>query len=92
MNVDDITVSGDERAKIFCLEIMDKMVELFGIPPTEAIGRINRHWKGQKLYGPQMIYQRDAQFWANTIYYEADAFWWVEEWMAEHTPKPKPYP
>lgn len=92
MNMDEISIDADERGKSFCLQIAHEMTRIFGIPISESIGRINQHWKGQKIEGSNMIYQRDPQWWAKTIYYDAGVYWWLDWWMAEHTPKPKPYP
>lgn len=92
MTANEITVNGDERAKLFCLEIAQEMIRLFEISMSEAIGRINREFKDERIFGPNQIYRRDPEEWAKTIYYEPGTYWWIEKWMAEHTPKPKPYP
>jgi hypothetical protein len=92
MRTDKITVIGDRRAKEYCVEIAKEMVRLFEIPLSEAIGRINREFKNERIFGPDQFYRRDPAEWAKTIYYEVGTWWWVEKWMAEHTPKPKPYP
>jgi hypothetical protein len=89
---DQFTFEADAEAKGFALGLARTMVRLFDISLSEAIGRINKHWNGQKLFGPLMIYHLEPDELARTIYYVDGTFWWVEEWMAEHTPKPKPYP
>lgn len=92
MRINRITINGDKRAKQYCLEIAQEMVKLSEIPMSEAIGRINREFKGKRIFGPNQFYIRYPEEWAKLIYYEDGTFWWVEKWMAEHTPKPKPYP
>ncbi|MEW8987645.1 MAG: hypothetical protein AB2401_11715 [Bacillus sp. (in: firmicutes)] len=57
-------------------EIAKKMMELFGISEKEAIGRINRHWRGETIKGPKdLIYHEDPEYWAKTIYYGKDSMW-----------------
>jgi len=90
MNTNEITVNAAEKEKLFCLEIANEMVKAFGIPISEAIGRINKQWNSTRIDG--MVYHKTSEAWAKTIYYEDGTFWWVDEWIAEHTPKPKPYP
>lgn len=90
MSIEDLTVNANENEKLFCLEIASEMAKIFNISISEAIGRINNQWKGVRIDG--MVYHHNAESWAKTIYYENGAFWWVDEWMAKHTPKPKPYP
>jgi hypothetical protein len=92
MNEDKFFFEGDERAKSYALRIARTMVRLFYIPFSEAVGRINREWKNKRIIGLNQIYRRDPEEWAKLIYYEDGTYWWVEKWMAEHTPKPKPYP
>jgi hypothetical protein len=68
----------DSQSEQFCIEIADEMVKTFGISGEEAIGRINRHWKGLVLVGPyDLIYHEGKKYWANTIYYGHDSFWWL---------------
>lgn len=87
-----VIVNGDRKAKEYCMEIAQEIVKIFDIPLSEAIGRVNREFKNDRIFGPNQIYHRDVEYWANRVYYEADTYWWVDDWMAEHTPKPKPYP
>lgn len=87
-----LTINGDERAKQFCLKIAKEMTRTFGISMSEAVGRINKEWKTQKIFGDSLVYHRVSEEWAKVIYYENGTYWWVDSWMAEHTPKPKPYP
>ena len=92
MNTDEFTFEHDEEGKLFCIKIAEEMVKTFGIPLPEAIGRINKELKSKRLVGRSIIYHIMAKEWARTIYYEDETFWWNAKWMAEHTPKPKPYP
>jgi len=79
----------DAEAKAYCERIAQEMVRLFGIPEAEAVGRINRQWKGQKLGGEgEVLYGGDPPFWAKTIYYESGCMWWREGEKL----RPKPYP
>jgi hypothetical protein len=66
--------------------IANKMVELFGIFIDEAVGRINRDWRGQEIIGMDIIYHETEEYWAKTIYY-GGAHWW----KGEEGLKPRPY-
>ena len=93
MNPEDkLTFNADSRGKSYGLRIARTMVRLFNIRLSEAIGRVNRDWAGVNIFGSDQVYRRDPEEWAKTIYYEDGTWWWVEKWMAENTPKPKPYP
>lgn len=93
MNYEDkFTFDADPDGKSYALKIARTMVRLFDIPLSEAIDRINRDWKEKTIFGPNQIYRRDPEEWAKRIYYEPGTYWWVDEWMTENTPKPKPYP
>ncbi len=78
----------DKNSEEFCLLIAHKMVELFGISKEEAIGRINRDWKGQEIVGMDVIYHEDEEYWAKEIYYGHDSRWW----KGETGLKPSSYP
>jgi len=83
------TFNTDPDSEVFCVEIAAKMMELFGIPEPESIGRINRHWDGQSITGPcDMIDHEDAEYWAKTIYFGKKSFWW----KGEQGLRPLPYP
>jgi hypothetical protein len=78
----------DEQSSAFCEQIAEEMVELFRISREEAIGRINRDWRGLKLIGPDdVIYHEDETYWANTIYYGKGSNWWLNP----PDLKPRPY-
>jgi hypothetical protein len=73
----------------FCELIVNEMSRHFGITPEEAIGRVNRQWRGQNLTNPQdIIFHEDEDFWARDIYFEHNSEWWKDE----ATAKPKPFP
>lgn len=83
------TFKTDEEAQRFCERIVASMVSLFSIPENEAIGRVNRHWQGQEIFGPtDIVYLEDEVYWAKAIYYENDTYWW----LPDSPLKPKPYP
>jgi hypothetical protein len=67
----------DDQSRAFCEQIAGKMVELFGISQQEAIGRINRDWRGLKVIGCDIINHEDEAYWANTIYYGKGSNWWL---------------
>lgn len=92
MNENNFSFELDNRGKSFCLRIARDMMNLFNISMPEAIGRINKQWKGLKIIGENLVYHRGSEEWAKIIYYEDGTFWWVKEWMDENEPKPKPYP
>ncbi len=91
-NLNEITVDGDERAKLLCIKIAQEMMKEFGISMPEAIGRVNREWKNKRIFGPNQVYRENLEYWAKRIYYKPGTYWWVEKWLAEHIPEPKPYP
>ena len=78
----------DDQSNVFCLEIARQMVEVFKITRQEAIGRINRDWRGLKLVGPEdMIYHEDEIYWAKTIYFGKGSNWWLNPQNLQ----PRPY-
>ncbi|ALN84738.1 hypothetical protein LC55x_1447 [Lysobacter capsici] len=78
----------DPMSEEFCNEIAQDMVRLFGISWEEAEGRINREWKGKRMTGKVLIiYHETANYWAQSIYYEEDVMWWIDQQL-----RVKPYP
>lgn len=68
----------DAQAAEFCSRIASRMVSVFGITLDEAIGRMNRDWKGLNLIGSNdVIYHEDEDYWAKTIYYGKGSNWWL---------------
>jgi hypothetical protein len=80
------------RIQDFVYEIADEMVRLFGIPPAEAAGRINRQWCGQRMLeevDELSLFHNDADHWANLIYYGHDGLWRSRKYGPQ---PPLPYP
>ncbi len=87
----------DGASDTFCREIAAAMVRLFGVGEAEAVGRINRQWRGQDILGDEDIaYHETAEYWAHVMYYGKGSFWWVTgEKRAEMglgSLAPTPYP
>lgn len=78
----------DAEAQDFCCLIVSELVRNFGIDSSEALGRLNRAWRGISIVGDDIVYHEDEEFWAFNIYYGHDSFWW------QNPPelKPLPYP
>ena len=69
----------DSLSEAYMDKIADDMVRLFGISPAEAVGRINRHWRGRTFTGKlDLIYHETSDNWANSIYYGHDSRWWAK--------------
>jgi hypothetical protein len=90
------TFKTDDRSSAFCWEIVGESRRLFDLSAEEAIGRLNRHWKGQEIVGEDIVYHELPAYWAHVIYYGKDSFWWItgekREKMNLGAVKPKPYP
>lgn len=82
----EFKASGD--ALDLCEQIVDRMVELFGIPVEEALGRVNQQWAGRDLDDDSLICHEDQDYWANNIYYGHGSHWWLKPPGL----KPMPYP
>ena len=67
----------DAEARSFCDEIIDEMTCL-GIPQSEAVGRLNRRWRGIDFKQEDVRFHETAEFWAKDIYYGHDSYWWIE--------------
>jgi hypothetical protein len=76
------------RSLELCERIVDRMMELFGISVDEALGRINRGWAGFEFEDLDLICHETDDYWANTIYFGADSYWWLKPPGL----KPLPYP
>ncbi|MDR4469073.1 MAG: hypothetical protein MRJ68_12395 [Nitrospira sp.] len=77
------------EAQVFCCNIVRRMSDLFQIPEEEAIGRMNRFWKGLSFdRKDDLIFHETEDFWANTIYYGRKSKWWKNPADL----KPLPYP
>lgn len=80
----------DELLLELMIDIAKMMVSLFDIPPEEAIGRINSHWKGRTFDlgdHEDIVFHETPDYWAKRIYYK-------ESWWTNLRPplNPKPYP
>jgi hypothetical protein len=75
----------------FVREIAANMVHLFDISLDEAMGRINRQWRGQTMLrevDEMSLFHEEADWWAKTIYYGPGVLWW----LGEEGLSPRPYP
>lgn len=78
----------DATSEVFCDDIAQEMMRLFGVSREEAVGRINREWKDKPLIRDVLIiYHETANYWAQSIYYEEDVMWWIDQQL-----RVKPYP
>lgn len=80
----------DLQSEVYLRSIVEEMVRLFSITEEEAYGRINMFWSGQTLQGDQiMLYHEDEEYWAKTIYFGKDSYWWLRD---DEKIEPIPYP
>jgi len=87
----DINISGSQEALDYFEDIIREMLFLFPITRAEAVGRLNRYWRGQEFSSDlsvNMLTHELPEFWAKTIYYGPNAKWWKGEDGLE----PEPYP
>ncbi len=73
------TFETDAESDDFCEKIVAEMKSRFGISEQEAIARINAQWEGSQFVGCDLIYHETEEYWANTIYYGHDSYWWIED-------------
>jgi len=66
----------DAESMEFCGEVVQSMLQLHGISQREAVGRINRRWKGVDFEEGDLRYHEPPEFWAEDIYYGHDSLWW----------------
>lgn len=65
----------DAKSHDFCRRIVAEMVRLFGVSEEEAVGRINRGWRGQSLLGEfDLIYHELPEYWAHVMYFGKDSY------------------
>lgn len=76
--------------RAFCDRIAKEMMDRFGFPAEEAVGRINQQWAGVDFTKKEidLRYHEDPTYWANTITFGTDSFWWLDPPEL----KPRPYP
>lgn len=87
----------NEKSDAFCREIVAEMVRLFGVSAEEAIGRINREWRGRDIRDElSIVYHEDAENWAHDMYFGKDSYWWItgekREELGLEPIVPRPYP
>lgn len=91
--------AGDAESVGFAERIVAEMTDTFGIDRDEAVQRFNRHfnqlphppgWTITNGFAASVaVYHDDRDgYWANTIYYGPESFWWV----VGHDPEPLPHP
>lgn len=79
----------DEESAEYCEAVIQEMVRLFDISEEEALGRMNRAWRGIEFVGDDdLIYHEDEEYWAKNIYYGKDSAWWMDPPDLQ----PLPYP
>lgn len=86
-----LNVAGTEEALEYIEQIARQIVLLFPVTMDEAVGRINRFWKGQEFTSEakvDVLLHEEPDAWAKTIYYGRDSHWWLSEEGLE----PEPYP
>ena len=67
-------------AEAFCRRIVIEMIRRFSIPQKNAVARVNLHWQGQQIGGPEEIaYHEDEVFWAQDIYWGHNSYWWLTD-------------
>ena len=76
--MNSFNLTDNEEVEAFCHEIVEIMVHDFGIPPSEAIMRINRNWQDQRIEKIDNISHEWPQYWASFIYYEPHEKWWIQ--------------
>ncbi|WP_341278967.1 hypothetical protein [Paenibacillus sp. FSL H8-0537] len=67
------------NAEQYCDEVINEMVKLFNISYNEALGRVNRHWVGNRFDDDSLLFHMLPEEWANDIYYGVNSFWWKKE-------------
>jgi hypothetical protein len=83
----------DEKSEAFCNEIAQEMIRLFGIAESEAVLRISNAWAHiPQIVGQDVIYHETADYWASTIYYGNDSFWWIADRASKNLRPLKPLP
>jgi hypothetical protein len=89
--------AGDAAALAFCRRVAAEMVTALGVSEDEAVARINRAWSTPDaggrtpriwIIGRDIVYHETPSYWARTIYYGPDSFWW----LPGATPAPLPPP
>lgn len=87
----------DAKSDAFCREIAAELVRLFGVSEAEAVGRINRGWRGLSIVGElNIVYHETPDHWAHLMYFGPDSYWWItggkREQLGLGPVVPLPYP
>jgi hypothetical protein len=90
-NGENLDFATNEETNAYCLEIVSSMTTLFGIKQSEAIGRINRKWRGMEFVEKEdvaaLLHETPGD-WARIIYFGPSVNWWEDPASLE----PVPYP
>lgn len=74
------------NTEIYCLVIVQQLIDLFGISEKESFLRINSFWEGNDFTSEDdMIFHESPEYWAKTIYYEQSNWWNLRQ--GELTPR-----
>ena len=96
-DVEEFPCAGDAEALDFCRNLVAEMVLRFDISREEAIARINQQWSQTDdgtdqprtlIIGRDIVYHEGTDYWAKTIYYGKESFWW----LPGANPQPLPPP
>jgi hypothetical protein len=66
----DFSFETDEETREICSQIIREMTEECHITPQEALGRMNRLWRAQRIIGDYTLHAETPGFLACLIYYE----------------------
>lgn len=84
----ELKIRLSDKARDFVEAIIERMLVLFPITRTEAIGRINQEWRHVKrMDDSDIAFHETVDYWAKTIYYGKDSRWW----QSEEGLSPQPY-
>ncbi len=67
----------DDEARSFCDAIVAGMMRRFSIDEPEAVGRLNRLWRGVDFVADDLRYHETEEFWASDVYYGHGSGWWT---------------
>ncbi|GAB3828435.1 hypothetical protein GCM10027610_013370 [Dactylosporangium cerinum] len=93
----DFACAGDAEAQAFCEDIVAAMTRGYGIPRSEAVARVNKHWSHADppgrvprvwIVGLDIVYHEEAVYWAALMYYGPDSRWWDPEATLQPLPPP----
>lgn len=62
-----------------CGATIEEMVNLFDISKEEATGRLEREWNQGRFRNLSCFLHEDEHYWANSIYYGEDCYWWMKD-------------